>query len=360
MREFEDCSATSSSESDLSEELRAHLDMLAAENRSSRNVSRRSSLRRAPRIWRHGKNAKEIYRDRRGLPILETLFHDIHFGARMLRKSPGFTAVAILTLALGIGANSAIFSITNAALGRALAVKNPSELVIVTTQTPKEGPALAFSVPLYRDLHRLNSSTLDIAAYTDATVTLGLSSQSSRGFAELVSDNYFSALGVPPILGSGFSAGDDLAGAPHLAVISYSLWRLEFAGSPDAIGKKIYVDALPFVVIGVAPRDYTGFIRGEAVDLWMTLPGTNPDAVADLANAGGSWLVMFGRLAHGVTLKQAQDRMTALLPAGYENNHDTKQWTASLTPAGTGNDRIVSGLTAPVAVSFSRHRSRSC
>jgi macrolide transport system ATP-binding/permease protein len=334
-------------DSELQEEMRLHRDLSEQEMNDS-GMADEEVRYAARRQFGNELRVREESKDMWGWTWLENTLQDVRFGARALRKNPGFTAVALLSLGLGIGANSAIYSVTNAALLRSLPIRNPDEVMIVTTQTPKDGMAQAFSVPLFRDLQKLNSEKIEIAAYTDANVLASAGSQSERIVGELVSSNYFSTLGVQPVLGSTFSAGDDLAGTPHLAVISYSLWRRMFGGESDIVGKKVSVDALPFIVIGVAPRQYTGFIRGHSTDIWMTLPGTNPDAAADLANPGVGWLVMFGRLAPGVSRLQAQEQMTALLPTGYERFHDTEKWTGAVIPAGTGNDRLVAVLSRPL------------
>jgi putative ABC transport system permease protein len=332
-------------DADLRDEFAAHLDMLEQEN-IRRGMSREEAHFAALREFGDVEKTKEIYRERRGLPMLETFLHDLRYGLRMLRKSPGFTAVALLSLALGIGANAAIYSVTNAVFLRTLAVPNPNDVMIVTTQTPKGGQAQAFSVRLFRELQQLNTGTVEIAAYTD-TIMMGGASQPERLVGEIVSANYFSVLGVQPILGSTFSAGDDLPGAPNLTIISYSLWQRMYGGTSDVIGKKLIIKGIPFVIIGVAPRQYTGFIRGDGTEFWMTLPATNPDAAVDFAGNNG-WLVMVGRLAPGVSRHQAQDRMTARLPSGYERYHDTENWSAALIPAGTGNDRLVTELSRPL------------
>jgi predicted permease len=334
-------------DSELQEEIRLHRDLREQEMKDSGVVDEEARYA-AGRQFGNELRVREESKDMWGWTWLQNTLQDVQFGARALRKNPGFTAVALLSLGLGIGANAAIYSVTNAALLRSLSIKNPSEVMIITTQTPKNGMAQAFSVPLFRDLQKLNSGKIEIAAYTDANVLASTGFQSERIVGELVSANYFSTLGVQPIIGSTFSTDDDLAGAPHVAVISYSLWRRMYGGEPDVVGKKLSVDAISFIVIGVAPQQYTGFIRGHSTDIWMTLPGTNPDAAADLANPGVGWLVMFGRLAPGVLRAQAQEKMTALLPAGYERFHDTEKWTAAVIPAGTGNDRLVAVLSRPL------------
>ena len=256
---------------------------------------------------------------------MQTLLKDLRYGLRMLRKSPGFTTVAVLTLALGIGANTSIFSVINAALLRKLPVRDPQQLAIVgdparvhsySTGSPRTD---LLSEPLYQELARAQDAFDGLAATgylgPDPEVLVDEHEQTgtrARAAARIVSGNFFSVIGVDAIMGRTFRAEDEKApGSDPVTVISYKFWERRFNRDPGVIGRTIRVNGYPLTVIGVMPRGFTGEVVGDSQDLWVPLmmqPQVMP-AENRLNNVQDAWLVLIGRLKSGLTIEQAQARM---------------------------------------------------
>jgi predicted permease len=266
-------------ERDLDDELQFHLEMEARKLRHAGQSE--AEARRSARAHFGGVDlAGEECRDARGLTALENLARDIRYGARMLRKTPVFTAVAVLSLAIGIGANTAVFTLVDAVLLKLLPVKNPEELVVLKWGARKS-PDLTlnyasnidddrgrrtsnvFSWRLFdhfrsqaRTLHEVIGfsplGALNLAAEGQAQVTGGL----------LVSGNYFSSLGVGALIGRPITEDDEMAGGAPAAVISYRLWETVYRLDPAAVGKTLYVNAHPCTIVGVAPKQFFGVSAG--------------------------------------------------------------------------------------------------
>jgi predicted permease len=197
----------------------------------------------------------EAYRDRRGLPWLETLWQDIRFGVRMLKKSPGATAAAIIALALGIGANTAIFSVVNAVLLHPLPYPDASKLMSVTSFIPKYNQTIVVH-PDYFGWRAQNHVFEDAAAMTSADYTLTGAGEPTRLDAESVSASMFHVLGIQPMIGRGFSADEDKPNGPHVTILSYALWKERFGGDRGVIGKVIALDGNAYTVVGILPREF--------------------------------------------------------------------------------------------------------
>ena len=237
---------------ELDEELRAYQEM-AAEEKIKQGMSRQDALR-AVRLERGSPElAKEVVRSGSWESFVETCWQDLRFAARMLRKSPSFTAVAVLTLALGIGANTAIFSLMNALLLRNLPVKNPTQLVLfgagkwggIMDELPNRSWQL-FSFPFYRQVQRDSSVFSDVTAISSMSSaphgTISGSAETEEIYAHLVSGTFFSTLGVNPILGRTFGEDDDrIPGGSPVAVASYAWWKRRFGGAPSIIGEKMSI-----------------------------------------------------------------------------------------------------------------------
>ena len=247
---------------------------------------------------------------------METLLKDARYGFRMLLRSPGFTIVALLSLALGIGANTAIFSMVSAFLFAPLPVDHPAQLVsIFTTDVKNPGP-LPTSHLNYVDYREKNEAFSDILAYTFAPVDLsGTSGETKQLFAEVVSGNYFDVLAVKAEHGRTFLPDEDKTPGTHpVVVLSYAAWQREFGGDPSVVGKTISLNRHDFGVVGVAQKDFTGTDIGAGPDLWV------PMMMHDQVQPGFDWyntrrglfLSMIGRLKPGVGVAKAQAAMTAL------------------------------------------------
>src|ERR1035437_8993017 len=214
---------------------------------------------------------RQAYRERRGVPWLETFWQDIRYGARVLARNPGYTAVAVLTLALGIGANSTVFSAADAALLRSWPAKEPQRLARLISMTPQGEDGL-FSYPDLLDLSSQSKTLEGILAYSRQAKTLRVGTQSYGVLDDVVSPNYFQVLGLDGELGRMFSADAGTHG--ELAVvISDSLWRRTFNADPSLIGRHISLNGRSYSVLGIAPRGFHGLERGVPTDLWLPVAG---------------------------------------------------------------------------------------
>jgi len=277
---------------------------------------------------------KESCRARRGIPWLETTLQDTRFGLRMLRKNPGFTAVAILTLALGIGANTAIFSLIDAVMLRSLPVENPEQLVLLKWQAHHEpnnlwysswGDCLpthlqrgalnptgcSFSQPLFRRMVQANIFS-QIAAFASAD-RLDLSGNGPAAVidGQLVSGSFFRTMGLKAATGRLLQESDDAASAPPVAVLNYGYWQSAFGGSADVVGRAIELNDVPFTIVGVVESRFAGITPGSDFQIW--LPLSDGQRVTDPASwrnrqddVSEWWLTIVGRLRPGTRLAQAQ------------------------------------------------------
>jgi predicted permease len=247
---------------------------------------------------------------------MNDLVQDIRYALRGLRRSPGFALVAVLTLGLGIGANTAIFSVVNAVLLRPPAqVREPDRLVWLYT-SDYSGPRYgASSYADYLDFRAGATQLAGLAAFTPRSLDLGTGGAASRVLGEEVTGNYFAVLGVVPALGRVFAPDDGRAvAAQPVAVVSYGLWQRAFAGDSAVVGRAIRVNGHTFTVIGVAPPHFTGSIRGAQMDLWVPYLARNVlvPGSGDLMARGDRGLFLVGRLAPGATLAAAQTSVNVI------------------------------------------------
>src|SRR6266481_2592728 len=255
---------------------------------------------------------------------MESLFQDVRYGIRVLLKNPGFTLVAVLTLALGIGANTSIFSLINAVMLKMLPVADPEQLVVVGDPTEVNSRSMGdpsvsmFSHPLFKDLRAGNqvfSGLLASGAAHNVRVNVG-GTEIPGALPVLVSGNYFSVLGVNPILGRVLTLDDDtVPGASPVAVVSHQFWIDKLARNPNVVGQTININRNPFTIVGVAPPDFFGDTVGENQDIWI--PITMQQQViggrAWLENYNASWLHCIGRLKPGVNIEQVRANLNVVL-----------------------------------------------
>src|SRR6266480_6509454 len=260
--------------------------------------------------------AKEECRDARGVNFIENFTQDLRFGLRTLRKSPGFTAVAILTLALGIGATTAIFSLLNAVALRLLPVPNPQQLVQFTYTFPPNGAENWNSWFGYPYLERFRMQAGMLSGIFGGTglnrVNVGWHGSPGLAQCDAYTDNFFAVLGVAPQHGRLLAPGDDREGA-DVVVLSDRYWRGRFAADPSIIGQTILIDQLPFTVIGITPPKFSIYVGG-ARDLWVPLHALDrftPDPNRWRASFT-SWLLIAGRLRPGVSLARAQAELDVI------------------------------------------------
>jgi len=247
---------------------------------------------------------------------MDTLLQDVRYGARMLLKSPAFTAIAVLMLALGIGANTAIFSLTDQVLLRELPVQKPEQLVILRSPGDKPGhtssdsdAATSFSYPLYKDLRAQSQVFSGLLARYAVPLNVAGQGSTERASGELVSGNYFEVLGVPPALGRVFSLQDETAPrANPVAVLSYGYWARRFGRDPGVLNKQLTVNGTVLTVVGVARAGFTGVQIGQLPDIFIPItmkPQMTPNWNG-LEDPKDNWVAILGRLPAGTTRARAQ------------------------------------------------------
>ncbi|MHB8500035.1 MAG: ADOP family duplicated permease [Candidatus Acidiferrales bacterium] len=290
---------------ELDEDIRDHIARETQDN-IERGMSPEEARYTAMRKFGNVTRVKEETREVWSVVWLEQLIQDTRFGLRMLRKSPGFTAIAILTLALGIGASTSIFSVVNAVLLGDLPYKDPSRLAMIWGTNARHGVnETPVSPGDFFEWKQRNTAFQDIAASYDNEVTLTGTGNPQLLIGYAFSSNYFTILGVAPELGRTFSAKEDRPGAAKVAVLSDKLWRGTFHADPQILGRPITLDGEPYSVIGVMPRS---FDYPQGVQLWM--PAALPDSAA--SDYQQYYIRVMARLKPGVSIAQAQAQMTAL------------------------------------------------
>ena len=309
-------------ESDMEEELRSHIQHRADDLERS-GISRAEAERRAAIEFGAYERRKEEVRERLGIYILESVVQDLRFGLRMLRKSPGFTAIAVFTLALGIGANTAVFSLINTVMLRFLPVQKPEELVQVLRLSPRGGGELTsgFTNALWEQLR--DHQDVFSSAFSWGSTQFDLARGGAVHYANglFTSGSFFTALGVRPALGRLFSPADDQRGCPSLAVLSYGFWQEHFAGAPTAIGASLSLDNHPFQVVGVSSAGFFGMEVGDRFDVAVPVCAA---AVFDppksrLDTRDWWWLRIAGRVKPGISPEQVSPRLKALSPLVWGN-----------------------------------------
>jgi predicted permease len=283
------------------------------------------------------------------------LLQDLRYALRQLRKNPGFTAVAVLTLALGIGANTAIFSLVNALMLHMLPVREPGQLVELLHRYPGEPQLNGFSPQAYQLMRDHNHvfSGLIAAAYQPFHVRgEGLELQTVEG--GYVDGSFFPVLGVKPAIGRLIGPEDDRAGDPSaVAVVSWSYWKSRFNLDPGILGKQIIVEDVPVTIVGVAPRKFTGLKVESSQDVWLPL-AMQSTIVRSGLGWGSLWLV--GRLKPGVPINQAQAEMAVLYESTLEeqakatNNPFIRKMKFEMEPAGAGLSQLREEWTRPLVL----------
>ena len=251
---------------------------------------------------------------------MATLLQDLRFALRTLLKSPAFTAVALLSLALGIGANTAIFSLMDQVLLRSLPVKHPEELVLLSTPGPKSGFVEAnfdsdysFSYPMYQDIRDRAPAFNGVLARYQVPLSMSWKGGTERVHGELVSGNFFDVLGVPAAIGRTFMADDDrTAGASPVAVLSHGFWTRRFAANPAILNQTISLNGHAMTVVGIAQQGFRGIGAGETTDVFvpMMMKAQMTPGWDGMKDRRAMWLMIMGRLQPGVSAKQAEVALT--------------------------------------------------
>src|SRR5262245_1614020 len=304
-------------EQELTEELDAYLEMLI-EQKIEEGLNPEEA-RRAALIEVGGKEqVKEKVRDVSLGHHLETLWQDLRYAGRMLRRNPGFAAVAALTLGLGIGANTAIFSVIDAVLLKMLPVKDPERLVLLSHANKREALA-AFPYKDYRRFRDQNQVFSGALAYRPLRLNVSVDGQPEPAVAgQFVTGNYYSVLGVNAALGRTIIPDDDRFDAQPVCIISYKYWRRRFASDPAVVGKAIHISGIPFTIIGVTPPEFFGLEVGSSQDIsvpvmvWAQRTSTRMDESIVGERQNSSLFTVIGRLQPDVSMSQAQANLGLL------------------------------------------------
>jgi len=326
----------------LDADIRAHLDLLTADF-ERRGLSPADARAAAVCAFGGVEHMKDTYRDQRGIPLVDAVRQDLRYAWRMLAKSKAFTSVAVLSLALGIGANAAVFSVVDALLLRVMPVSRPGELVDVRAQ--QAGKPSIISFPMYRDLKARQQAFVDILAGAGETayrLTIGETELDNQRVS-VVTGNYFAVLGVAAATGRLLTPADDVnpqsaEAAGSVIVLSDSFWHRQFSRDPAVVGRTILVGRSPCRVIGVAAQGFTGELVGASPVGWVPLaPFSSAD---DLENRQGMFTSYIARLRSGVSRDQAQAGVTLLfrqlLTAEGRARETVNEHAIVLNPAATG------------------------
>jgi putative ABC transport system permease protein len=322
-----------SMEAELDEELRAHV-AYQVEKYIQSGLTREEAARRVRLEFGGLDQVKEECRDARGVTFIETLFQDVRYGLRMLRKNPGFTLVAVLTLALGIGGNVVVFSLLEVVLLRPLPYSHPDRLfMFFPVETKSQRAMVSSSYPNFQDWHEQSHAFEAMAGYHEESFNLTGTAEPERLDGLFTTPGLFALLGIPPLLGREFSPNDD----PHVVLLSYELWHRRFGGDAGIIGKSIYFDGRAYTVLGVLPPQFHFPPRR-----WERAPEVFVPVIPN-PERGWNYLRMIGRLAPGITDQQARTEMNGIaarLAQAYpKTNRDQGVAIEQLSQAGVSDVR---------------------
>jgi len=293
---------------DLEQDIREHIERETQDN-IERGMppeeARYAALRKFGNVGRVREETRNVW----SMVRLEQVLQDARFAARTLRKSPGFTAIAVLTLALGIGANTAVFSVVYEVLLRPLPYREPSRLVVLNETTPKVG-VVSVSYPNFLDWRAQSRTFSQMAAVHEVDFNLAGVTQPENISGDAVSPYFLSMMGVRPVIGRDFDSAEEKAGTAPVVLLSYSLWQSHFGGDPGAVGRTITLDGHGFTIVGVLPANYRSLDMTDVmlpIGVWLT---SDPEGTAGRGERGD--MNVIARLAPGATLAQAQAEMDAI------------------------------------------------
>lgn len=337
---------------ELNDEIQAHLEMLEEENRR-KGMTALEARNAALREFGGIEQMREAYREINGLRFVDTLLQDLRYSLRMLRRNPGFALTVVLLLGLGIGANTAIFSVIDAVLFRMLPVQDPQQLVLLdwgSQQFPgafvsdiegdgridKVSGRRTYSFPyhFYQELRDRNHSFSSTFAFAGSDhVNLGLNGRAEDGIVQTVSGNYFDAIGIPAMLGRNIVPADDQEAASPVAELSFHFWQQKLDQDRSIIGKTIVIDGNSVTIVGVAPPQFFSLNPGFSPDLWVPLSwyssqwtrlGYDNNGLSLLRDPKTWWLSIAGRLKPGTTAAQAQAEAAVLFEESIKVPSGTK------------------------------------
>jgi predicted permease len=355
---FRNLFRSSRKEGELAAELSSHLHLHIDDNLRAGmtpDEARRQALLHLGGL----EQTKERVRDQRTLPVLDAFLGDLRFAARLLRKSPAFTLVVVLTLSLGIGASTAIFHLIDAVRLRSLPVSHPQDLVSIQVRGGNHGFGVNaggpsnLTYPLWQQIHEHQTSLSGVFAWEPWGFEFGHGANAKSISGLWVSGDLFATLGVVPFRGRLIGPEEDRPGCGYPGVvISYAFWQSEFAGQDSAIGQKIIIEDYPVQVLGVTPPSFTGLEVGRTFDIavpFCSAAGSDP-AESNLVRRDYFWLTVMGRLKPDVSLAQASAELEALspgiieatMPSGYSNQalNDYRAYVLNAFPAAQGFSRL--------------------
>jgi predicted permease len=351
-------------QSDLEEEMRLHLD-LREQEQCEAGLSRHAAHQAAYRRFGNPTAIKEKSHTTWGWNWLEDFFEDIRYGFRSMLRSPALTAVALLSLALGIGANTAIFSFLDAVMLRSLPVKDPSHLALFgegndAGETDDYGSTTLYSYPFYRQIQQKNAVFSDVAAISSTQNRVHGTIEGRDNVEEmrvqLVSGTYFPTLGVQPFIGRALSDDDDNSEGDHpVVVVSYAWWKRVLAGDPAVLNRKIKLGTTLFSIVGVAPAEFFGTKVGEAPDIWVptSMMKSVPPGANGYKNDFYQSMYILGRLKSGATREQATADVNVLYQQITRAFPD-----ANLNPRNTANLNKAHVVLTPMTTGLSSLRHR--
>ncbi|HEX5412252.1 MAG TPA: ABC transporter permease [Terriglobia bacterium] len=361
---------------DFSAEVEAHI-ALEADRLKEQGLSEDDAQAAARRAFGNLTQARERFYESNRWRWWDELRQDVRYGLRQLRRNPGFTAVAVLTLALGIGANTAIFTLINAVMLRPLPVRDPSQLVMLrwtARQTPKVSDASSFGdcregfgrnsgctfpYPFFESVNSQKDLFSGVTAFAGpARLVLSGNGAARMARGEVVSGDYFSTLGVKASIGRVLGPGDDSPAASPAAVLSYAFWQSVFGGDRTVLGRTIRLNTTPFTIVGVAEPGFTSLTPGKTQDFFLSLamlPRLNIGWAHDFESADNWWLAIVARLKPGISPAKAQAAASLILRN--QTLHGGKPlWKLAdnpalvLVPAQQGLNGVRSGLSMPLYV----------
>ena len=298
-------------EGDMSEELRFHVEQQTSANIAA-GMSAQEAKRQANLQFGGVEGVKEDCREERRGFWFETFWADLRYALRTLRKNPGFAAIAILTLALGIGANTAIFSVVYAVLFKPLPYANPQQLVVVFSAKPQEGVAMAgISYPNFEELREQNHVFSELASSQQHDLTLTGHGEPFVVRTGVVTPEVFALLAEAPLAGRTLVPDDGRRGAAPVVILSENLWRSRFGADPNIVGSSISLDKRSFTVVGIMRAGFCSEIGGRGQEVWVPLVD-DPVFGGWMTRRSGHWMNLIGRLRPGVSVAQAQAEMDAI------------------------------------------------
>ena len=351
-------------EDELREELQFHLTEEAAQRHAdglSEEQARWAARRDLGNVTQLQENTRSLW----SWILLEQLAQDVRYGVRLLRKSPGFTLAAVASLALGIGANTAIFSLIDAALLRPLPVQEPARLIELLTDRGNGEPFNAFSYPAFV-YFRDHATTVDgvIASHSSRFYVAVDNAPPEVGSGQYVSGNFFPVLGVPAAGGRTIEPSDDRHAAEPVAVLSHGYWHRRFGADPLVVGRRLMVDDHVFTVVGVTPQSFRGTHVGKEVDFWIPLSSESLLRKESwMPLAGSKWLQLLARVKSGHSFEEARAELQTMFRTGVIEaelallkdpapDHPARKWRLAFEPARAGLSRVRHQYGDPLAVLF--------